>query len=248
MSEHDTEYRDLLAKTMQRDRESILAHWKLGALFAKYGEPVAEIAMAIERSVTYVADHVTIVQVIPTREDLDAVLADRDDIQVWTVLVDWVKAGGPGQESDEEPDANDISRQKRTSRPAAAGQRPAAGRPAAHGARAHHQGAGRHGPEPQGGHEPVLAERQPEPDHEHRLRGRHGPTGVRLVRVRADPSVPGAGGGLTCQAPSGSSSASTAGWPSRWPWRGTRYAPAGTKPIRGPLPASNRQGAAVPSQ
>ena len=113
MSEHDTEYRDLLAKTIQRDRESILAHWKLGALFAKYGEPVAEIAMAIERSVTYVADHVTIVQVIPTREDLDAVLADRDDIQVWTVLVDWVKAGGPGQESDEEPDANDISRQKR---------------------------------------------------------------------------------------------------------------------------------------
>jgi hypothetical protein len=113
MSEHDTEYRDLLAKTMQRDRESILAHWKLGALFAKYGEPVAEIAMAIERSVTYVADHVAIVKVISTREDLDRVLENRDDIQTWTVLVDWVKAGGPGQESDEEPDANEISRQKR---------------------------------------------------------------------------------------------------------------------------------------
>ena len=116
MSEHDTEYRDLLARTMQRDRESILAHWKLGALFAKYGEPVAEIAMAIERSVTYVADHVKIVQVIPTREDLDRVLENRDDIQAWTVLVDWVKAGGPGQESGEEPDANDISRQKRQGR------------------------------------------------------------------------------------------------------------------------------------
>jgi hypothetical protein len=121
MSEHDNEYRELLAKVAQRDRDSIAAHWELGELFAKYNEPVTDIAMAIERSVTYVADHVRIVQVIPTREDLERVLADRDDIQVWTVLVDWVKAGGPGQESDGEPDANDISRQKRR------GQQPGAG-------------------------------------------------------------------------------------------------------------------------
>ena len=113
MSEHESEYRELLAKTMRRDRASIIAHWELGALFAKYGEPVTDIAMAIGRSVTYVADHLAIVRVITTREYLDRVLENRDDIEVWTVLVDWVKAGGPGQESDEEPDAADISRQRR---------------------------------------------------------------------------------------------------------------------------------------
>lgn len=116
MSEHDNEYRELLARVTQRDRDSITAHWELGDLFARYGESVTDIAMAISRSVTYVADHVRIVQIIPTREDLDRVLEDRDDIQTWTVLVDWVKAGGPGQESDEEPDAGDISRQKRQGR------------------------------------------------------------------------------------------------------------------------------------
>ncbi len=113
MSKHDSEYRDLLARTLQRDRESIIAHWELGALFARYGESVTDIAMAIERSVTYVADHVAITRVIPAREDLDRVLEGRDDIQTWTVLVDWVRAGGPGQESNTEPDANDISRARR---------------------------------------------------------------------------------------------------------------------------------------
>lgn len=121
MSEHDNEYRDLLARVMQRDRESITAHWELGELFARYGESVTDIAMAVERSVTFVADHIKIAQVIPTREDLGRVLAERDDIQVWTVLVDWVKAGGPGQESEEEPDAGDISRQRRR------GQQPGGG-------------------------------------------------------------------------------------------------------------------------
>jgi len=113
MTEHDSEYRELLAKVAQRDRDSIEAHWDLGALFAKYGEPVTDIAMAIDRSVTYVAEHIKITQVIPTREDLARVLENRDDITSWTVLIDWVKAGGPGQESDEEPDAGDISRQRR---------------------------------------------------------------------------------------------------------------------------------------
>lgn len=117
MSEHDSEYRDLMAKVAQRDRDSISAHWELGELFARYGEPVTDIAMAIERSVTYVADHVAIARLIPAREDLDRVMEDRDDIQTWTVLVDWVKAGGPGQESGEEPDAGDISRQRRRGRP-----------------------------------------------------------------------------------------------------------------------------------
>lgn len=116
MSEHDSEYRELLARVMQRDRDSIIAHWELGELFARYGESVTDIALAIGRSVTYVADHVAIARLITTREDLDTVLSDRDDIQAWTVLVDWVKAGGPGQESNEEPDANDISRQKRQGR------------------------------------------------------------------------------------------------------------------------------------
>jgi hypothetical protein len=116
MSEHDTEYRELLARVARHDRDSITAHWELGELFARYGEPVTEIALAIGRSVTYVADHVRIAQVIPAREDLDRVLADRDDIQAWTVLVDWVKAGGPGQESEEEPDAPAISRQRRGGR------------------------------------------------------------------------------------------------------------------------------------
>ena len=116
MSEHDNEYRELMTKVMQRDRDSITAHRELGELFAKYGESITDIAMAIGRSITYVSDHVRIVQIIPTREDLDRVLAERDDIQVWTVLVDWVKVGGPGQESGEEPDANDISRQKRQGR------------------------------------------------------------------------------------------------------------------------------------
>lgn len=113
MSAHDSEYRDLLAKAVQRDRESITAHWELGELFARYGESVTDIAEAIERGVTFVADHVKIAKVIPTREDLDRVLAERDDIQTWTVLVDWVKVGGPGQEGDDEPDANDISRSRR---------------------------------------------------------------------------------------------------------------------------------------
>lgn len=121
MSEHDSEYRELLAKVAQRDRDSIVAHWELGELFARYGEPVTEIALAIGRSVTYVADHVRIIQVVPAREDLDRVLEDRDDIGTWTVLIDWVKAGGPGQESDEEPDAGDISRQKRQGRQQAQG-------------------------------------------------------------------------------------------------------------------------------
>lgn len=113
MSEHDNEYRDLLAKVMQRDRDSIEAHWALGELFAKYGESVTDIAMAVERSVTFVADHIKIVQIIPAREDLSRVLENRDDITSWTVLIDWVKAGGPGQEGDDEPDAGDISRQRR---------------------------------------------------------------------------------------------------------------------------------------
>jgi hypothetical protein len=132
MSSHDDEYRELLARVAQRDRDSILAHWELGELFAKYGETITDIAMAISRSVTYVSDHIRIIQVIPTREDLDRVLEDRDDIQTWTVLIDWVKAGGPGQESDEEPDAGDISRQKRQGR-----QQP--------------QGTGSHGGGSQGG-------------------------------------------------------------------------------------------------
>lgn len=116
MTEHADEYRELLARVAQRDRESIEAHWELGELFARYSEPVAEIAMAIERSVTYVADHIKIVQLIPTHEALAHVLGNRDDITSWTVLMDWVRAGGPGQDSDEEPDAGDISRQKRQGR------------------------------------------------------------------------------------------------------------------------------------
>ncbi len=128
MTEHDTEYQALLAKTAQRDRESIIAHWELGALFARYGEPVTGIAGAIGRSVTYVADHLKIAQVIPTREALDQVLTGRDDIQVWTVLVDWVKAGGPGQESEAEPDANDISRARRHPKAPPASSPPAGGR------------------------------------------------------------------------------------------------------------------------
>ncbi|HTO23438.1 MAG TPA: hypothetical protein VMQ10_13275 [Spirochaetia bacterium] len=116
MSEHHHEYRELLAKVMKRDRDSIEAHWELGELFAKHNEPVADIAMAIDRGVTFVADHIKIVQAIPTREDLAAVLENRDDITSWTVLIDWVKAGAPGQESEEEPDAGDISRQKRQGR------------------------------------------------------------------------------------------------------------------------------------
>lgn len=113
MSNHDSEYRDLLAKVTQRDRDSITAHWELGELFARYNESVTDIAEAIDRGVTFVADHVKIAKVIPAREDLDRVLAERDDIQTWTVLVDWVKAGGPGQESEDEPDAGDISRSRR---------------------------------------------------------------------------------------------------------------------------------------
>jgi hypothetical protein len=124
MSEHDTEYRELMARVAQRDRESIEAHWELGELFARYGEPVTDIAMAIGRSVTYVADHVRIVQVIPTREDLATVLADRDDIQTWTVLIDWVKAGGPGQETEGDPDAGTISRGRRHGPGGGTGQRP----------------------------------------------------------------------------------------------------------------------------
>lgn len=113
MSEHDEEYRDLLARVLQHDRESIRAHWELGALFARYGEPVTDIAQAISRSVTYVADHIRIAQVVASAEDLDAVLAGRDDIQTWTVLIDWVKAGGPGQDSGDDPDAPEISRRRR---------------------------------------------------------------------------------------------------------------------------------------
>jgi hypothetical protein len=126
MSTHDSEYRDLLARVAQRDRESITAHWELGELFARYGDPVTEIAMAIGRSVTYVADHIRIIQVIPTREILDEVLRGRSDISSWTVLIDWVKAGGPGQESDEDPDASDISRSRRQGRNGA-GQQPQGG-------------------------------------------------------------------------------------------------------------------------
>jgi hypothetical protein len=113
MTQHDIEYRELLTRTLQRDRDSITAHWELGELFARYGEPVTAIARAIERSVTYVADHVAIVRLIPAREDLAVILEDRDDISSWTILVDWVKAGGPGQDSDEEPDAGEVSRRRR---------------------------------------------------------------------------------------------------------------------------------------
>ena len=127
MSEHDGEYRELLVRVAQRDRDSILAHWELGELFARYGDSVTDIAMAIGRSVTYVADHVAIARRIPAREDLDRVLENRDDIQTWTVLVDWVRAGGPGQESDEEPDAGDISRARRTGRSQPGGGQPSQG-------------------------------------------------------------------------------------------------------------------------
>jgi hypothetical protein len=127
MSEHDSEYRDLLARAMLRDRESITAHWELGELFARYGESVTDIAEAIDRGVTFVADHIRIARAVPAREDLDRVLAERDDIQTWTVLVDWVKAGGPGQESEDEPDAGDISRQRRQGRDQGRGQQPSQG-------------------------------------------------------------------------------------------------------------------------
>jgi hypothetical protein len=113
MSNHSDEYRELLARTLRRDRDSIVAHWELGQLFARYGESVTDIAMAIERSVTYVADHVAIAKRIETSEALDAILDERDEIQTWTVLVDWVKAGGPPVDQDGDPDANDISRQRR---------------------------------------------------------------------------------------------------------------------------------------
>lgn len=113
MSKYASEYQELLARVTQRDRDSISAHWELGELFARYGESVTMIARAIERSVTYVADHIAIVRFIQTREILDQVLEDRDDIQSWTVLVDWVKAGGPGQDGDADPDASEISRRRR---------------------------------------------------------------------------------------------------------------------------------------
>lgn len=122
MNEHHHEYRELLAKVMKRDRDSIEAHWELGELFAKHNEPVADIAMAIDRGVTFVADHIKIVQAIPTKEDLAAVLENRDDITSWTILIDWVKAGAPGQDSGEEPDAGDISRSKRQGRGQGQGQ------------------------------------------------------------------------------------------------------------------------------
>jgi hypothetical protein len=113
VSEHDEEYRDLLARTLLRDREAIVAHWELGALFARYGEPVTAVAQAIGRSVTYVADHVAIARLIPARGALDRILENRDDITSWTVLADWARAGGPGQDSDDDPDAAEISRQRR---------------------------------------------------------------------------------------------------------------------------------------
>lgn len=122
MSEHAGEYQELLARTAQADRGSIEAHWDLGELFGRYGEPVADIALAIGRSVTYVAEHVRLVQVIATREILARVLAERDDVTSWTVLIDWVKAGGPGQASDAEPDAADISRQRRRPQAQGSGQ------------------------------------------------------------------------------------------------------------------------------
>jgi hypothetical protein len=113
MSTHDTEYRELLDRVTRHDRDAIGAHWELGQLFARYGEPVTEIAQAIDRGVTFVADHLRIAQALPARGDLDRVLAGRDDISTWTILVDWVRADGPGQESPDEPDAPAISRQRR---------------------------------------------------------------------------------------------------------------------------------------
>ena len=68
MSTHADEYRELLAKVTQRDRESIGAHWELGMLFAKYGEQITDIAMAIDRPVTWVASHRKIAEVIPDHE------------------------------------------------------------------------------------------------------------------------------------------------------------------------------------
>lgn len=113
MSDHTDEYQALLAVVAGRDRDAIVAHWELGQLFAKYGETVPDIAEAVGRSVTYVADHIRIAREITSREWLDSVLDGRDDIDTWTVLLAWVKAGGPGQDSDDEPDAKDIARQRR---------------------------------------------------------------------------------------------------------------------------------------
>jgi hypothetical protein len=113
MSNHADEYQALLAVTAGRDRDAIVAHYELGQLFARYGETVPDIAEAIGRSVTYVADHIRIARDVVSREHLDNVLDGRDDIDTWTVLLAWVKAGGPGQNSDDEPDAKDIARQRR---------------------------------------------------------------------------------------------------------------------------------------
>ena len=118
MSKHDDEYRTLLAKVASRDRDAIEAHWELGVLFGKYGEPVTDIAQAIGRSVTYVSDHIRIAQAIPTTEYLASVLENRDDIQTWTVLVDWVKSGGPGEGEPGGDDAGRAYRNKKTKREA----------------------------------------------------------------------------------------------------------------------------------
>lgn len=116
MSEHAEEYRELTAKADRHDRSAIAAHHELGLLFIKYGESFTDIARAIDRSVTYVSDHVLIAKNIPSADMLDRVLAERDDIPSWTVLVDWVREGGPGQDTDDDPDARELSRRKRGSR------------------------------------------------------------------------------------------------------------------------------------
>jgi hypothetical protein len=120
MSEHASEYQELLAKAAARDQSAIEAHWELGTLFARYGESVTDIAQAIDRSVSYVSDHIRIAKAIPSTEALAEVLANRDDISTWTILVDWVKSDGPGENEPGGGDAGENYKQKKRRREATA--------------------------------------------------------------------------------------------------------------------------------
>lgn len=95
MSAHLEEYRAKLALVSQQEMGSLVAHWELGEVFARYGEPIRDIAKALEVSFSTVQRHLLIAKIIPTREDLDRLLQTRPDIRCWQDLLVWADARPP---------------------------------------------------------------------------------------------------------------------------------------------------------
>jgi hypothetical protein len=67
---HFQEYRAARERSRKTDKRSLTAHWQEGRLYARYQEPIVDIAFDVDISPSTVSSHIALYDMFPTKDEL----------------------------------------------------------------------------------------------------------------------------------------------------------------------------------